>query len=70
MQGFLKNEVAIANMPRIRVQPRSTKKGSTDDMMGGFGISNTIRNSIGNRHFSNFLGNNKLYDLGGSDYKK
>jgi len=53
MEGFLRTEVAVANMPRIRVQPKSTKRSKNEDMMGGFTIS-PPQNNYG-RKFSNFL---------------
>lgn len=72
MEDFLRNEVAIANMPRIRVQPRSSKKGSIDDIMSGYGMSGSNRNSVGGRNFTNFLGaSSKYYDIGNAvDHKK
>jgi hypothetical protein len=58
MERYLEAEVATANMPRIRVQPKSTKRFKTnnnDDLLGGYPISNSNKNSYHNRNYSNFL---------------
>lgn len=56
MEGYLKTEVAIANMPRVRVQPRSNKKYMQEDLLSGYPMSGTNKNAFNNgRNFANFM---------------
>lgn len=58
MERYLQAEVATANMPRIRVQPKSTKKyrsNNHDDLLGGYPMSGSNKNSYHNRNYSNFM---------------
>ena len=76
MQRFLESEVATANMPRIRIQPKSTKRFKGSDEYPGYPMSSSANNYQNMRGFTNMMdvkGGHKteLYDYnrGKSDHK-